>query len=53
MCWKNAYLEKYIQERFETAVVFIHIQEIPKEELIDELKALNKYIYNLTITEMK
>lgn len=47
MSWKNAYLEKYISERLESST------EIPKEDLIEELKAINKYVYNLTINEMK
>ena len=47
MSWKNAYLEKYISERLESPI------EIPREELIEELKAINKYVYNLSISQMK
>ena len=43
MSWKNAYLENYIEERLEGGV------EIPKEELIDELKSINKYVYNIQV----
>jgi hypothetical protein len=43
MSWKNAYLENYIEERLEGGI------EIPKEELIDELKSINKYVYNLKV----
>jgi hypothetical protein len=28
-------------------------KEIVKEELIEELKAINKYVFNLNISEMK
>lgn len=27
--------------------------EIPKEELVEELKAINKYVYNLNVAQMK